>query len=127
MGLGETNLGGFILMTSFSNSSTISLLRLTRDPQAIIVVDGGGENERRNRRGAGQAKGMRLLCCPPNPSVCVLGGGVLVPLPCLVLWRRRGKGKALTSPSPSYIYLGHGSPPCFSFSLMGTWGALTCE
>lgn|SRR5687767_11152275 len=55
-GLGETNLGGFILMTSFSNSSTISLLRLIRDPQAIIVVDGVGNG------GTGAGEGRQKGC-----------------------------------------------------------------
>jgi hypothetical protein len=51
LGLGETNLIGFILMTSFLNSPTISLLRFTRDPQAIIAVD--TEGERTNGGGEG--------------------------------------------------------------------------
>jgi hypothetical protein len=43
----RTHLGGFILMTSFSNSSTISLLR---DPQAIIVPEGSLSCTRQERR-----------------------------------------------------------------------------
>jgi hypothetical protein len=41
LGRKEINLGGFILMTSFSDSSTISLLR---DPHAIIVEEAGRQS-----------------------------------------------------------------------------------